>query len=46
MGFVKWHTQKIDRVKSWLGLTDYQLLWIAWLKGLLMGGIITFYLML
>lgn len=46
MGFVTWHTRKVEWVRKWLGITNYQLLWIAWLKGLITGGLIIYLLMI
>lgn len=43
MGFVKWHKRTIDKVKVLTGLNDYQLLWIAWFKGLFMGALLTYF---
>ena len=42
MGFVKWHKNITDSVKNKLGLTDYQIMWMAWLKGMIMGGLIVY----
>jgi hypothetical protein len=35
--FVIWHKEKIDRVQLYFNLSDYQLLWVAALKGVLIG---------
>ena len=32
MGFVKWHKNITEKVRIQLGLTQYQLMWIAWPK--------------
>ena len=45
MGFVKWHKNITEKVRIQLGLTQYQLMWIAWLKGLVMGALILYFYM-
>ncbi len=42
MGFVKWHKGMLENYKNKLGLTDYQIMWIAWFKGIIIGGLIIY----
>ena len=37
---IRWHQQLIYRVKQRLRLSNYQLLWISFLKGLLLGALV------
>lgn len=45
MGFVKWHKGMLENYKRKLGITDYQIMWIAWFKGIIIGGIIAYFYM-
>ena len=45
MGFVKWHKGILETYKQKLGLTDYQVMWIAWGKGLIIGGLLVYFYM-
>jgi hypothetical protein len=36
----RWHRNLITRVQRRLGLSDYQLLWISFLKGLALGALV------
>ncbi len=42
--FVKWHKDKIECVAIHFGLSHYQLLWIAAIKGILFGYVAGVYL--
>ena len=42
MGFFKWHENLMEKVMKWFGFSSYQLLWIAWMKGLLIGGLVVY----
>ena len=44
MGFFSWHRQQTLVWQRRLGLDDYQLLWIAFFKGLVWGGVLTWWL--
>tara|TARA_R110002072_G_scaffold2426_2_gene20062 strand:+ start:4848 stop:4988 length:141 start_codon:yes stop_codon:yes gene_type:complete len=46
MGFVKWYKGILEKFKQKLHITDYQIMWIAWLKGLIIGGLIVYFYML
>ena len=38
--FTNWHKEKISWWKEKTGWTDYQLLWVSFAKGLLIGAIL------
>jgi len=40
MGFFAWHRQQVTTWQNRLHLDSYQLLWIAFFKGLILGGLI------
>ena len=41
---INWHKKYVDNVlKSW-GISYYQAMWISFLKGLIIGGAIIYYL--
>jgi hypothetical protein len=40
MGFFSWHRQQVTIWQNRLHLDSYQLLWIAFFKGLILGGLI------
>ena len=40
----RWHRNLITRVQRRLGLSDYQLLWISFLKGLALGALVALHL--
>jgi len=41
---INWHKKYVDNVlKSW-GISNYQAMWISFLKGLIIGGAIIYYL--
>ena len=42
MGFVKWHKRILENYKTKLGLTHYQIMWISWVKGIIIGGLIMY----
>jgi hypothetical protein len=43
MGFIKWHKSILKKAQKLTGLNNYQILWIAFLKGIIIGGIIMYY---
>ena len=45
MGFVKWHKGMLEYYKRKLGLTEYQVLWIAFFKGIIVGGLVIYFYM-
>ncbi|MFT4575671.1 MAG: hypothetical protein ACI9SI_000582 [Polaribacter sp.] len=45
MGFTTWHKSILQKVQKTTGLNDYQILWIAFLKGVLIGGLIVYFYM-
>lgn len=40
MGFVEWHKAQIKGWQNSYGLTDYQMLWLSWGKGVLFAIIV------
>lgn len=44
MGFVKWHKGMLNKYKAVFNLDDYQVMWIAWFKGIIMGLLIAYFL--
>ncbi len=44
MGFWAWHRKQTESWQSRLALDNYQLLWVAFLKGLLLGVLLTLWL--
>lgn len=44
MGFWAWHRQQTTLWQQRLGLDDYQLLWVALLKGVFLGVLLTLWL--
>ena len=38
--FAMWHKKIIRKVRKWLNLTDYKLLWLSFGEGVLLGFII------
>ena len=40
----KWHISLIDKVQKYTGLSNYQIIWIGFLEGLLIGILIGYYL--
>ena len=35
--FAMWHKKTIRKIRKWLNLTDYKLLWLSFGEGLLLG---------
>ena len=44
MGFWAWHRKQTTLWQQRLGLDDYQLLWVALLKGVFLGVLLTLWL--
>jgi hypothetical protein len=42
--FTKWHKERIDCVANHFGLSSYQLMWIAAIKGIVFGYLVGVYL--
>ena len=42
--FAMWHKKLIRKVRKWLNLTDYKLLWLSFGKGILIGFLLAFIL--
>ena len=40
MAKYNWHKRFIKRKKNQYGLTEYQLIWIAWAEGIILGTIL------
>jgi hypothetical protein len=45
MGFIKWHKNILEKAQETIGLDDYQILWIAFFKGILIGGLLMYFYM-
>ena len=41
---VKWHRDFLNNIADMLGLSAYQIVWIAFIKGLVLGYLIGVYL--
>ena len=39
-----WHKKTIRKVRKWLNLTDYKLLWLSFGEGVLIGFLLAFIL--
>lgn len=44
MGFWAWHRKQTTQWQQRLGLDAYQLLWVAFLKGVFLGALLTLWL--
>ena len=42
--FAMWHKKLIRKVRKWLNLTDYKLLWFSFGEGVLIGLLLAFIL--
>ena len=42
--FAMWHKKLIRKVRKWLNLTDYKLLWLSFGDGVLIGLLLAFIL--
>ena len=40
----KWHITLIEKVQKYTGLSSYQIIWLGFLEGLLIGILIGYYL--
>lgn len=40
-----WHKQKIALVQKWLGLSPYQIIWLAFIEGVLVGLLLGWWLL-
>ena len=43
MGFIKWHKKQVKKNLSLFGLSNYQGLWVSFIKGLIFGAIIVWF---
>ena len=43
MGLIDWHKNKVDNLMYRMGLSSYQLGWLAFVKGVVIGYIIGVY---
>jgi hypothetical protein len=41
---IKWHFELVDKVHRLTGLSNYQIIWISFLEGLLIGILIGYFL--
>ena len=44
MSFIKWHKKQVEKNLNMFGLSNYQGLWISFIKGLIFGAIIMWFL--
>ena len=42
---IKWHVELLDKVQSLTGLSNYQIIWVSFLEGLLIGILIGCFLL-
>jgi hypothetical protein len=42
--FLKWHKNFVKQCQASLGVSDYGIMWLAWVKGLIIGWLIGIYL--
>ena len=42
--FAMWHKKLIRKVRKWVNLTDYKLLWLSFGEGVLIGLLLAFIL--
>jgi|TARA_B100000768_G_scaffold69069_1_gene66478 hypothetical protein len=40
---IQWHKRYVEKVLKIWGISFYQAMWISFVKGLLFGGLITYY---
>ena len=40
----KWHNNSIEKVQKYTGLSNYQIIWLGFLEGLVIGIFIGYYL--
>tara|TARA_Y100001968_G_C19422254_1_gene752407 strand:+ start:900 stop:1394 length:495 start_codon:yes stop_codon:yes gene_type:complete len=43
MSFIKWHKNQVEKNLNMLGLSNYQGLWISFIKGLIFGAVIMWF---
>ena len=43
MSFIKWHKKQIEKNLNMFGLSNYQGLWVSFIKGLIFGAIIMWF---
>ena len=43
MSFIKWHKNYVEKILNMFGLSTYQGLWISFIKGLILGAIIMWF---
>ena len=42
---IEWHKKHVDKVLKLWGMSNYQGMWISFIKGLIIGGLIVHYCM-
>ena len=40
---IEWHKKCVDKVLKLCGMSNYQGMWISFIKGLIIGGLIVYY---
>ena len=43
MNFIKWHKKQVEKNLNMFGLSNYQGLWVSFIKGLIFGAIIMWF---
>ena len=43
MSFIKWHKKQVEKNLNMFGLSNYQGLWVSFIKGLIFGAIIMWF---
>ena len=43
MSFLKWHKKQVEKNLNMFGLSNYQGLWVSFIKGLIFGAIIMWF---
>ena len=39
---IKWNKKLCEKTEEIFGISDYQLLWVAWLKGIIFGAALVY----
>ena len=41
---INWHINLINKVQKYIGLSNYQIIWLSFLEGLIIGILIGYYI--
>ena len=44
MKVIEFHKRQLEWIKNKYGISDYSIAWIAFIKGLIFGSLITYYM--